>query len=253
MKTKIPTDISGQIIMITGAASGIGRQSAITFAQRGAIVAACDKNLVGLDELKIEVGSSNFYTFHIDMVNDESIIGCVKAIEDEIGPIQGLMNCAGITGENGKRAEDVNVDDFDFVYRVNLRGALVLTRTVIKAMAERKYGRILHLASMAGKEGAPLMLAYASTKAGLIGMVKTIGKEYAETGVTINALAPAMITGPMTSGFSETQFAFLKAKIPMGRLGEPEEVAEIAAWILSPACTFSTGFTFDLSGGRATY
>lgn len=250
---KVPTDISGQIIMITGAASGIGKQSAITFAQRGAIVAACDKNLVGLDELKKEVGSINFHTFHIDMVKDESIISCVRAIEEKLGPILGLMNCAGIVGENGKKAEDVDLDDFDFVYRVNLRGALVLTRTVIKAMAERKYGRILHLASMAGKEGAPLMLAYATSKAGLIGMVKTIGKEYAETGVTINALAPAMITGPMTSGFSETQFAFLKAKIPMGRLGEPEEVAEIAAWILSPACTFSTGFTFDLSGGRATY
>ena len=253
MGNRAPTDISENLIMITGAASGIGRRSAITFAHRGAIVAACDKDMSGLSLLKKEIGLENLHIFEIDMVNDESITKCVQAIEESLGPLHGLMNCAGIVGENGKRTENVDVEDFDFVYRVNLRGALVLTRTVIKGMAERKYGRILHLASMAGKEGAPLMLAYAATKAGLIGLVKTVGKEYAGTGVTVNALAPAMVTGPMTSKFSETQFEFLKAKIPMGRLGEPEEVAELSAWILSPACTFTTGFTFDLSGGRATY
>lgn len=239
--------------MITGAASGIGRCAAVKFAERGVIVAACDNNVDGLDKLKDEVGLNNLHTFHIDMTDDDSIYKCVQEIENSLGPLQGLMNSAGIVGKNGQKVEDVDVDDFDLVYRVNLRGAFVLTKATIKGMAERGYGRILHLSSMAGKEGAPLIVAYATTKAGLLGFVKTVGKEYAESGVTVNALAPAMITGPMTDRFSESQFQFLKAKIPMGRLGEPDEVANMAAWILSPACSFTTGFAFDLSGGRATY
>ena len=187
------------------------------------------------------------------MSDENSIFFCVREIENDLGALQGVLNSAGIVGKNGEKVESVEIDDFDLVYRVNLRGAFILTKAVIKGMAQRGYGRILHLSSVSGKEGAPLIVAYATSKAGLIGFVKTVGKEYADSGVTVNALAPAMIAGPMADRFSESQFEFLKAKIPMGRLGEPTEVAEMAAWILSPACSFTTGFAFDLSGGRATY
>ncbi|MEI9906684.1 MAG: SDR family oxidoreductase [Actinomycetota bacterium] len=247
------TDVSGHVIMIAGAASGIGRQTALLLLKRGAIVAACDNNFEGLKELKSEVANENLHIYKIDLLSDESVYGTVKEIESTLGPLKGLLNSAGIVGKNGERVENIDVDDFDLVYRVNLRGALLLTIATIKGMAERGYGRILHLSSISGKEGAPLISAYAASKAGLIGLVKTVGKEYASTGVTVNALAPAMITGPMTARFDESQFNFLKSKIPMGRLGEMEEVAQMAAWILTPACSFTTGFAFDLSGGRATY
>ncbi|MFM7624669.1 MAG: SDR family NAD(P)-dependent oxidoreductase, partial [Actinomycetota bacterium] len=145
------------------------------------------------------------------------------------------------------------LDDFDLVYRINLRGALVFTKAIIGGMAARGYGRILHLSSISGKEGNPLLVAYSATKAGLIGLVKSVGKEYATTGVTINAMAPALVQSPMTDSFSESQLTYLKSRIPMNRLGDVSEAAEMAAWIISPACSFTTGFAFDLSGGRATY
>ena len=135
----------------------------------------------------------------------------------------------------------------------SLRSAVILTKAVISGMAQRKYGRILHLASISGKEGNQFLVAYSATKAGLIAMVKAVGKEYAESGVTINAMAPALIESPMSASFSESQMTLLKSKIPMGRLGTQDEVANLASWIVSPECSFTTGFTFDLSGGRATY
>ena len=120
-------------------------------------------------------------------------------------------------------------------------------------MSARGYGRILHLASISGKDGNPLLVSYSATKAGLIGMVKSIGKEYATSGITINAMAPALIDTPIFNGFSDETLATLKSKIPMNRFGTVNEVALLAAWIISPACSFTTGFTFDLSGGRAVY
>jgi 3-oxoacyl-[acyl-carrier protein] reductase len=130
---------------------------------------------------------------------------------------------------------------------------VIFTKAVIAGMAQRGYGRILHIASISGKEGNPYLVAYSATKAGLIGMVKSVGKEYATSGVTINAMAPALIESPMSESFSDEQMTSLRSKIPMDRLGKSQEVADLAAWIVSPACSFTTGFTFDLSGGRATY
>ena len=253
MKSRETTDISGHIIMVTGAASGIGRRMAARLAEKGVIVAACDKNLAALDALKLEVGLANLHTFEIDFLSDDSIYSCVNSIESSLGDLQAVMNCVGILGKNGMKVEEIELDDFDLVYRINLRGALVLTKATIKGMADRGYGRILHIASISGKEGNPLLVAYSATKAGLIGMVKSIGKEYATSGVTVNAMAPALIQSPMTDSFSDAQLTSLKSKIPMDRLGNTDEVVDLAAWILSPACSFTTGFAFDLSGGRATY
>lgn len=248
-----PTDITGHLIVVTGAASGIGRQIALQLAEQGAEVVAADLNIKELGVMKSEINRANFRIKEVDFNDDQSIIALVTEVEERIGPIQGLINCVGILGESGMLSEDINVGDFDLVYRINLRAALLLSIHVLKAMKPRGYGRILQLASISGKEGNPGLVAYSVTKAGLIALVKAQGKEYAPFGITINALAPALIDTPMAVSFTTEQRQYLVSKIPMNRLGTVQEVASLAAWIVSPACSFTTGFAFDLSGGRATY
>jgi 3-oxoacyl-[acyl-carrier protein] reductase len=244
------TSLDNQVVLVTGAASGIGKQMAIDLCARGAKVVASDKNLQALQELASQYPMS---PYQVDFTDERSIVDLVDTVESEIGPISAVVNCVGILGKNGDKIEFLDIADFDLVYAINLRGAVILTKAVIAGMAQRGYGRILHIASISGKEGNPLLVAYSATKAGLIGMVKSVGKEYATSGVTINAIAPALIESPMSASFSEAQMNALKSKIPMERLGKGQEVADLAAWIISPACSFTTGFTFDLSGGRATY
>lgn len=244
------TSLEGQVILVTGAASGIGKQIAIDLCARGAKVVASDRNLPALQEISHK---HSMAVYEVDFLDEKSIVDLVSKVETEVGPISAVVNCVGILGKNGDPIEFLDIQDFDYVYAVNLRGAVILTKAVIAGMAQRGYGRILHLASISGKEGNPYLVAYSATKAGLIGMVKSVGKEYATTGITINAMAPALIESPMSASFSEQQMTALKSKIPMERLGKGQEVADLAAWIISPACSFTTGFTFDLSGGRATY
>ena len=244
------TSLEGQVILVTGAASGIGKQIAIDLCARGAKVVASDRNLPALQEISHKHSMS---AYEVDFLDEKSIVDLVSKVETEVGAISAVVNCVGILGKNGDPIESLDIQDFDYVYAVNLRGAVILTKAVIAGMAQRGYGRILHIASISGKEGNPYLVAYSATKAGMIGMVKSVGKEYATTGITINAMAPALIESPMSASFSEQQMAALKSKIPMGRLGKGQEVADLAAWIISPACSFTTGFTFDLSGGRATY
>lgn len=246
-------DIKDHVVLVAGAASGIGREITKNLITKGAIVAACDKNLAALKSLRDELANQSLHTFGIDFLSDSSINECIYEVESKLGPLKAAINCAGVLGKNGERVELIDLDDFDLVYRINLRGALVFTKAIIGGMAARGYGRILHLSSISGKEGNPLLVAYSATKAGLIGLVKSVGKEYATTGVTINAMAPALVQSPMTDSFSESQLTYLKSRIPMNRLGDVSEAAEMAAWIISPACSFTTGFAFDLSGGRATY
>jgi len=244
------TSLDNQVVLVTGAASGIGRQIAIDLCSRKARVAACDKNMDALKELAQQYPVE---VFEVDFTNESSINSLVGTVEAKLGPLKAVVNCVGILGKNGEKIESLDIQDFDLVYAINLRGAVILTKAVISGMAQRGYGRILHIASISGKEGNPYLVAYSATKAGLIGMVKSVGKEYATSGVTINAMAPALIESPMSDSFSEKQLALLKSRIPMERLGKSQEVADLAAWIISPACSFTTGFTFDLSGGRATY
>ena len=244
------TSLEDQVILVTGAASGIGKQIAIDLCSRGAKVVASDRNLPALQEISHKHSMS---VYEVDFLDEKSIVDLVSKVETEVGAISAVVNCVGILGKNGDPIEFLDIQDFDYVYAVNLRGAVILTKSVIAGMAQRGYGRILHIASISGKEGNPYLVAYSATKAGLIGMVKSVGKEYATTGITINAMAPALIESPMSASFSEQQMTALKSKIPMERLGKGQEVADLAAWIISPACSFTTGFTFDLSGGRATY
>jgi 2-dehydro-3-deoxy-L-rhamnonate dehydrogenase (NAD+) len=246
---------AGRSVAVLGAASGIGRACASHLASVGALVACLDRDLDGCEQTaaQIRLVGGTAWATRIDVTDiDATSIAMAETIS-RVGVLDCLLNAVGITGTTGILSHEVDVNDFDLVYRVNVRGALAVTQMVLPHMVERGYGRILHISSIAGKEGNAGMAAYSSTKAGLIGLVKTMGKEYAATGVTINTIAPAVIQTPMVDQMPAAQVAYMTNKIPMGRTGSLEEIASMAAFVLSPECSFTTGFTFDLTGGRAVY
>jgi NAD(P)-dependent dehydrogenase (short-subunit alcohol dehydrogenase family) len=184
-----------------------------------------------------------------DLSSVEAALGQRAASE----PVDILINSAGITGTTNVKSHEVDPANIELVFRVNFFGSYNMARAVIPGMLRQGYGRILHIASIAGKEGNAGMMAYSASKAAVIGMTKTQGKELAETGVTVNALAPAVIRTPMVDALPPAQVTYMTDKIPMKRCGSLDEIADLAAFIVSPECSFTTGFTFDLSGGRATY
>jgi len=244
-----------QIALITGGADGIGKAIAKRLALEGATLVLFDCNAESLARTVTEFTQTGFEAvgFDVDISDETAVRTAVGQVEETYGRLDILVNSAGIVGPTSTRITDFPVEEFDRVYRVNLRGAFLMTKYAIGLMEKHNYGRILHLASIAGKEGNPFMAGYSSTKAGVIGLVKGIGKEYAETGITVNGIAPAVIRTAMNENTAPEQLAYMTAKIPMKRLGTVEEVASLAAWIVSPEASFSTGFIFDLSGGRATY
>ncbi|MEC9424140.1 MAG: SDR family NAD(P)-dependent oxidoreductase [Actinomycetota bacterium] len=246
---------AGRSVAVVGAASGIGRSCAVHLASIGAGVVCLDLDLVGAQDTSdlITRGGANSWAAEIDVTQESLVAGVLADTIERVGELDGLLYTAGITGETNLSTHEINVQDFDRVYSVNLRGALLVTQAVLPHMLQRGYGRILHIASIAGKEGNAGMAAYSSTKAGLVGLVKTMGKEYATTGVTINAMAPAVIQTPMVDAMPSEQVEYMTEKIPMQRTGTLQEVSDLAAFVLSPSCSFTTGFTFDLSGGRAVY
>ena len=247
-------DIEGQRAIVVGAASGIGRAAATLLAERGALTICADIQEAEVKSVASDLRSRGLSAeaLVVDVELSDSIDTCVSSAVDPDG-LDILVNCAGITGATGIAGHEVDEDDFDRVYRVNLRGSFLLSKAVLPVMSDSGYGRVLHVASIAGKEGNAGMLAYSATKAGIIGMVKTLGKDYALQGVTVNALAPAVIQTPMVERLPQPQVEYMTARIPMGRTGSLDEAAELIAWIVSPACSYITGFTFDLSGGRAVY
>lgn len=245
----------GQNVVVVGAGDGVGRATATLLASRGARIAALDRNLAGCHQTLegLDQAAPEGFAVQMDVTDAASVASSVAEAEERLGGTSVLVNCAGITGVTNRRSEDVDLDDWDLVHAINLRGAFLLSKAVLPAMVSRGYGRVLHVASIAGKEGNAGMVAYSASKAGLIGMVKAQGKEYATTGVTVNALAPAVIRTAMVDAMPDEQVSYMTQKIPMGRTGTLTEAAEMIAWIVSPACSFSTGAVFDLSGGRAVY
>ena len=246
---------SGQVVVVTGAASGIGRAAAELIATRDAKVICVDLNQSGVDETVasiLKVGGKAESAV-LDISDQKKISDLVSSINNKDKRIDALINCAGYPGPTGKFVEDINWDDFQKVIAVNLFGAIWLTQAVLPIMKRQKYGRIVQVASIAGKEGNPKMAPYNTAKSGLIGFVKGVAKEIATDGITINALAPAVIATPINVNTAKETLDYMISKIPAGRLGEPSEVAEIIAFMGSKACSFTTGFTFDISGGRATY
>ncbi|MBT5413288.1 MAG: SDR family oxidoreductase [Rhodospirillaceae bacterium] len=243
------------VAAVVGAASGIGREAAALLARLGCAVPCLDRDEAGnaAAAAAIRKAGGAADAFAADVTRPETVHAAVAAALDRYGRIDALVNCAGVTGKTAIVSHEVDLEDFDRVYAINLRGALVVSQAVLPAMLERGYGRLLHVASVAGKDGNAGMAAYSATKAGLIGLVKVMGKDYAQTGVTVNGLAPAVVQTPMVEALPRETVDYMTAKIPMARLGRLDEVAHMIAWILSPACSFTTGFTFDMTGGRATY
>lgn len=251
----VPASLAGQTVIVVGAGAGIGRATAMLLAQRGATVVCVDRNPDTAKETATDLCGGGLAASCItaDVAQPESVDAAFDEAGTRHGQLHAVVNCAGVQGTLGKRSHEVELADFDEVYAVNLRGALAVTRAAIRHMMPYRYGRIAHVASIAGKEGNPGMISYSTTKAGLIGMVKAQGKEYAEDGITINALAPAVIHTAFLDTQPEEVVRYMLERIPMRRPGTVVEAAQILAWMVSPECSFTTGATFDLSGGRATY
>ncbi len=242
-------------VAVVGAGSGIGRAASLHLAAAGVTVICMDQDEERPAETAalIAKAGGKADVVRCDVTDDANVLAAAKAVDKNHGQLHGLVNCAGITGKTNIKPHEVDLEDFDRVYKINLRGAMILTKAFAPGMLKHNYGRILHIASIAGKDGNAGMAAYSATKAGLIGLVKSMGKDYAETGITINALAPAVIQTPMVDALPQATIDYMVAKIPMKRLGSLDEVSAMIAWIVSPASSFTTAFTFDLSGGRAVY
>ncbi len=245
-------DWKDQVAIITGGASGIGFAVASKLHSLGVQTVLLDLDGGGLEKAKSKLDRQPLI-IPTDVSEESSVNAAVRATMAKFSRIDILFNSAGIAGQTNLKGHEVDADDFDRVYRVNLKGSFLMCKAVIPHLLKRNYGRILLVASMAGKEGNAGMTAYSTTKAGVIGLTKTLGKDYADTGITVNALAPAVIRTPILETMPQKQIDYMTAKIPMGRCGTLPEVAAMATFILSPETSFTTGFCFDLSGGRATY
>ena len=246
-------NFNGQVVLIVGAASGIGRAAAQLIESRGGTVVIADINKVGLASLQKELGLKDKQVKSVNLGDQSSIQALITSVISDHGQIDALINTAAVVGPTNTKVEDVEWAAFEQTVTINLFGTVWITQAVLPHMKAKKYGRIAHVTSIAGKEGNPGMHAYNTSKAGMIGFIKGVGKEVASEGITINALAPAVIRTPMNADTSEETLKYMLARIPMGRVGEPEEAAEMLAFMASRACSFTTGFTFDTSGGRATY
>jgi len=242
----------GQVAIITGAASGLGVAIASKLYGEGVRLALIDKNEKQLQQV-VAKSFPDSIPYALDITNESQLKLTVEKIIKEFGNIHILVNSAGMTGKTNIKSHETETENIRAVFDVNFFGSYLTSKYVLPKMLEQNYGRILHIASIAGKEGNAGMIAYSSSKAAVIGMTKVQGKEYAETGITINAIAPAVIRTPLLDGMPEEQVKYMTDKIPAKRCGTLEELANLVSYIVSPMNSFTTGFTFDLSGGRATY
>lgn len=247
-----PGRFAGQTAIITGGAAGLGLAIARRLHREGAFVVVFDTAPEDFGEVTAGFEGRGM-CLPVDVTDEGAVQAAVTEVLHRRGRIEILVNSAGVTGKTNLKSHEVALADFESVLRVNTVGPFLTSKYVLPAMLPRNYGRILHIASIAGKDGNAGMLAYSTSKAALIGLTKVQGKEYAETGVTINALAPAVIRTAMVAAMPEAQVRYMTEKIPMQRCGTIEEVSAMAAFIVSNEASFTTGFTFDLSGGRATY
>jgi 2-dehydro-3-deoxy-L-rhamnonate dehydrogenase (NAD+) len=237
-------DFDGKVALVTGGASGIGAATVELLAGRGASVAVFDLDVGSLPEDVLGIEG--------DVTLSSAADSAVARVSDELGTPDVLVCCAGVAGDS-LRTADIPDDEWRRVFAINSDGVFFCNRAVVAGMVERGYGRIVNLASIAGKEGNPMAAAYSASKGAVIAMTKAIGKDLAGTGVLVNAIAPAVIETPILEGISEEHISYMVEKIPMGRLGRVDEVAALVCWLASEECSFSTGATYDISGGRAVY
>jgi len=231
------------VALVTGGGSGIGAATARRLLLEGATVASLD--LGGTPPEGVLALSA-------DVSDSRQVEAAVARATEELGPIDVLVCSAGITGESLSTV-DVTDEEWRRVMAIDADGVFFCNRAVLAGMVERGYGRIVNVASIAGKEGNPMAAAYSAAKAAVIAMTKSIGKDVARTGVLVNCIAPAVIETPMLGGMADYHIDYMVERIPLGRMGGAEEVAALACWLASEECSFSTGATFDISGGRAVY
>lgn len=238
---------SEQTVVVTGAGSGLGRSITQRFAALGSRTVAVDLSDSALAALRSETPDP-LETVACDVTDLSAVEAALSSVAADV-----LVNCAGITGKTNLKSYETDPADVERVFRVNFFGSYHTSKVLLPGMVSRGYGRVLHIASIAGKEGNAGMLAYSASKAAVIGMAKVQGKELAGTGVTVNAIAPAVIQTPLVDAMPDEQVRYMTDKIPMKRTGTLTELVAMVEFIVSPANSFTTAFTFDLSGGRATY
>ena len=242
-------DLNGRHAVVTGGASGIGFAIAQRLAGSGATVAIWD-----LDEAagRMAAAALSGSSVAVDVGDAASVASAVQATLQATPAIDILINNAGITGPNDK-LWDYPVEAWKDVFTVNVHGVFHCCRAVVPLMRARNYGRIVNIASVAGKDGNPNASAYSASKAAVIGLTKSLGKELADTGIRVNCVTPAAVRTPLFAQMTQQHVDYMLSKIPLGRFGEPDEIAALVAWLATEECSFSTGAVFDLSGGRATY
>jgi len=245
-----------QVAIVTGGADGIGKAVVERLAREGAQVTIFDLNEKLGEQVCAEFGEQGLTvsTKAVNVADEESVKSGIDAvISGNGGRLDVMVHCAAVVGQTSTKITDVDTAEFDKVCAVNLTGSFLITKYAINAMEPNNYGRVLLFASIAGKEGNAGMIAYSASKAGVIGLIKAVGKDYAESGITVNAIAPAVIKTPMVEGIDPDQVKYMTDKIPMKRCGTLDEVAALSCWIVSEEAGFNTAFTFDLTGGRAVY
>jgi NAD(P)-dependent dehydrogenase (short-subunit alcohol dehydrogenase family) len=244
-------DFNGRTAAITGGAAGIGLAVARRLVASGARVALWDRDPAALAAARTSLGEAAT-TYTLDVVDTKAVERVAQQTAEAFGRVDALVCSAGITGPNVPLA-DYPVDDWKKVFDVNVHGVFLCNRAVVPLMRKNGYGRIVNIASVAGKEGNPNASAYSASKAAVIGLTKSLGKELATTGVTVNCVTPAAVRTAIFDQMTQQHIDFMLSKIPMGRFGGVDEIAALVCWLASEDCSFSTGAVFDLSGGRATY
>jgi 2-dehydro-3-deoxy-L-rhamnonate dehydrogenase (NAD+) len=244
-------NLENQVAIVTGGARGIGFACAQRYIESGAKVAIWDIDADAMNSAATALGK-NAATFKVDVTSEVSIATATAEVVALWGRIDILVNNAGITGPNVK-TWDYPVADFRKVVEIDLVAPFLVCRSVVPEMIKAGYGRIVNIASVAGKEGNPTASAYSSAKAGLIGLTKSLGKELATTGVLCNCVTPAAAETDIFKQMTPSHIDYMKSKIPMNRFVQVDEIAAMVAWLSSADCSFTTGGVFDISGGRATY
>jgi 2-dehydro-3-deoxy-L-rhamnonate dehydrogenase (NAD+) len=244
-------DLNGRTAVVTGGAAGIGYAIAQRLTASGARVALWDRDEGALKNAKSELGGSTL-TYSLDVTDPGAVDRVCKDTRETLGSIDILVCSAGITGPN-KPTWEYPVEDWHRVFDVNVHGLFYCNRAVVPVMRAKNYGRIVNIASVAGKEGNPNAPAYSASKAAVIALTKSLGKELASTGIRVNCVTPAAVRTAMFDQMTQQHIDFMLSKIPLGRFGGVDEIAAMVCWLASEDCSFSTGAVFDLSGGRATY
>jgi 3-oxoacyl-[acyl-carrier protein] reductase len=242
--------LDGKVALVTGGAQGIGAAICRRLAAAGARVGVFDRDAARAQRVAIDIGG---FAAAGDVTSEADVETAVEDVQHHAGPIDILVNNAGITGKSAPLWQ-LSERDWQEVLAVNVIGPVLCSKAVVGAMRERRYGRIVNIASIAGKEGNPHLGPYSASKAALIALTKSLAKELVGQGdITVNAISPAVIATPILDGLPQTTIDYMVSRIPMGRTGKPEEVAALVHYLASAEASFTTGQCYDISGGRATY